>query len=141
MPSVTGQLVKADINLFCSGCTGTTPDLTLSLRATSGGLPTGSDIASGTITGFSSGASGYHTATFSSLPTLTAGTMYALVVRPTANPSAGTYALTRSGTGSVGSDGYPGGTRVSSANSGTSWSSPTTLRGRCMARPRAGLLG
>ena len=38
-PSATGQLVKADINLFCSGCTGTTPDLTLSLRATSGGLP------------------------------------------------------------------------------------------------------
>src|SRR5262249_31411911 len=36
-PSVTGTLTKIDVNLFCSGCTGTTPNLTLSLRATSGG--------------------------------------------------------------------------------------------------------
>jgi hypothetical protein len=39
-PAVTGTLGSADINLFCSACTGTTPDLTLSIRATSGGLPT-----------------------------------------------------------------------------------------------------
>jgi hypothetical protein len=125
-PSVTGQLVKADINLFCSGCTGTTPNLTLSLRATSGGLPTGADLAPATITGFNSGAAVYYTGTFSSPPTLTAGTMYALVIRPTANPSPGTYALTRSGTSTTGSSVYAGGTRVSGATSGTVWSIPLT---------------
>jgi uncharacterized repeat protein (TIGR01451 family) len=124
IPAVTGQLTRADINLFCSGCSGTTPDLTLSLRATSGGLPTGADIASATIAGFSSGAGGFYTANFAIPPTLTAGTQYALVIRPAANPSPGTYALTRSG-GSVGADVYANGTRVSGATSGTVWSIPT----------------
>jgi hypothetical protein len=125
-PSVTGTLDKVDINLFCSGCTGTTPNLTLSLRATSGGLPTGSDLASATISGFNSGSAAYYTATFASPPTLTAGTQYALVIRPTANPSPGTYALTRSGTSTVGADVYAGGTRVAGATSGTVWSVPLT---------------
>ncbi len=125
-PSVTGTLTKADINLFCSGCTGTTPSLTLSLRATSGGLPTGADLASATIVGFSSGASAYYTGTFASPPTLTAGTQYALVVSPTSNPSAGIYALTRSGTSTAGADVYAGGARVSGATSGTVWSTPLT---------------
>ena len=125
-PSVTGKLDKVDLNMFCSGCTGTTPNLTLSLRATSGGLPTGADLASGTITGFSSGAAVFYTATFGTPPTVTAGTQYALAVRPTANPSPGTYALTRSGTATAGSDVYAGGTRVSGATSGTVWSIPLT---------------
>jgi hypothetical protein len=120
-PAVTGQLTSVDTNLFCSGCTGTTPNLTLSLRATSGGLPTGADLASATISGFNSGAAGYFSANFSSPPTLTAATQYALVVRPSANPSPGTYALTRSSTNV-----YAGGTRVSGATSGTVWSSPLT---------------
>src|SRR4029077_18007133 len=125
-PSVTGQLTRADINLFCSGCTGTTPNLTLSIQATAAGLPTGPDLATATITGFNSGAAGYHTATFSSPLTVTAGTQYALVIRPTANPAPGTYALTRSGTATVGADVYAGGTRVSGATSGTVWSIPLT---------------
>jgi hypothetical protein len=125
-PSVSGPLVKADINLFCSGCTGTTPNLTLSLRATSNGLPTGTDLASATVTGFNSGSAVFYTATFSTPPNLTAGTQYALVIRPTVNPSPGTYALTRSGTATAGSDVYAGGTRVAGAVSGTVWSIPLT---------------
>jgi hypothetical protein len=126
-PAVTGLLTRIDVNLFCSGCTGTTPNLTLSLRATSAGLPTGADLASATITGFGNGGvASYFTANFSSPVTLTAGTQYALVIRPTANPSPGTYALTRSGTSTVGADVYAGGTRVSGATSGTVWSKPTT---------------
>ena len=70
IPAVTGQLTRAEINLFCSGCSGTTPNLTLSIRATSGGLPTGADLASATVTGFNSGASGFHTANFAVPPTL-----------------------------------------------------------------------
>ncbi|MGA2001516.1 MAG: discoidin domain-containing protein [Terriglobales bacterium] len=125
-PAVTGRLTRADINLFCSGCTGTTPDLTLSVRATSGGLPTGADLAAATITGFSNASAVLYTANFSSPATLTSGTQYALVIRPTANPSAGTYALTRSGTSTAGADVYAGGARVSGASSGTVWSIPPT---------------
>jgi hypothetical protein len=54
---------------------------------------------------------------------LTAST---LVIRPTANPSAGTYALTRSGTSGTGADVYAGGARLSGATSGTVWSIPLT---------------
>jgi hypothetical protein len=125
-PDQTSQLTEVDVNLFCSGCTGTTPDLTLSIRATSGGLPTGADLASATIAGFSSGAAGYHTATFASPITLTASTQYAFVVHPLANPSIGTYALTRSGTSTTGADVYAGGSRVAGATSGTVWSIPLT---------------
>ncbi|MEO5623441.1 MAG: carboxypeptidase regulatory-like domain-containing protein [Dokdonella sp.] len=118
-PSVSGQLTQVDVNLFCSGCSGTTPNLTLSIRATTAGLPSGADLATATITGFNSGSSGYHTALFALPLSVTAGTQYAFAVRPTANPSPGTYALTRST-----SDVYPGGTRVSGATSGTIWSIP-----------------
>ncbi|WP_346288043.1 IPTL-CTERM sorting domain-containing protein [Zoogloea sp.] len=125
-PAMTGQLTKVDINLFCSGCTGTTPNLTLSLRATSGGLPTGADLATATVSGFASGASAFYTATFASPYTVTAGTQYAIVIRPTTNPAPGTYALTRSGTAAAGSNVYAGGTRVAGATSGTVWSVPLT---------------
>ncbi|HEU4889759.1 MAG TPA: carboxypeptidase regulatory-like domain-containing protein [Thermoanaerobaculia bacterium] len=126
-PSVTGTLTQVDVNLFCAGCTGTTPNLTLSIRATAGGVPTGGDLASGTIPGFSNGGvASYFSVVFGAPASLTAGTMYAFVVRPTANPSPGTYALTRSGTSTVGANVYAGGTRVSGATSGTVWSIPTT---------------
>ena len=125
-PAVSGLLTGADVNLFCSGCTGTTPNLTLSVRATSAGLPTGADLASATVTGFSSGAAVFYSATFATPATLTAGTQYALVIRPVANPSPGTYALTRSGTSTAGASVYAGGTRVSGATSGTVWSIPLT---------------
>ena len=125
-PATSGNLKQIDVNLFCSGCTGTTPNLTLSIRATSGGLPTGADLATATITGFNSGAAAYYTATFSPAFAVTAGTQYAFAIRPTANPSPGTYALTRSGTSTAGADVYAGGTRVAGATSGTVWSIPLT---------------
>jgi hypothetical protein len=118
---LTGKLAQVDINLFCSTCTGTSPNLTLSLRATSGNLPMGADIASATVAGNNSGASSFFTATFSSPPTITAGAVYAIIIRPTANPSAGTYAITRSSTNV-----YAGGQRVNSADSGGTWTAPLT---------------
>ncbi len=125
-PSVTGFLTRADIALFCSGCTGTTPNLTVSVRATSGGLPTGADLATATITGFSYGGTVFYAANFAAPVSLNAGTVYALVIRPTANPSPGTYALTRSGSSTTGQSVYAGGTRLSGATSGTVWSIPLT---------------
>jgi hypothetical protein len=121
-PGVTGALASADISLFCSGCSGTFPNLTLSVRATSGGLPTGADLATTTIPGFNSGAATYFTGTFASPPTLTSGTKYALIIRPVSDPSAGSYAITRSGGVSTGSDVYGGGDRIS--DNGTSGAGP-----------------
>ncbi len=121
-PAVTGALATVDINLFCSGCSGTFPNLTLSVRATSGGLPTGADLAATTIPGFNSAAAVYYTGTFASPPTLTAGTRYALIIRPVSDPSAGSYAITRSGGNATGADVYAGGDRIS--DNGTSGAGP-----------------
>jgi hypothetical protein len=113
---LTGPLARADISVFCSVCTGTFPDLTLSLRATSGGLPAGPDLATTTLPGNNSAASGFLTGTFATPATVTAGTTYALAVRPAANPSAGTYALPFSA-----SDTYANGQLLSSTDSGGTW--------------------
>jgi hypothetical protein len=121
---VTGQLTAVDVDLFCSTCTGTTPNITVSIRAaTVGDLPTGADLATATIPGFSSGSGGFFTATFGSPPTLTAATKYTIVVRVVSNPSAGTYAYVIS-SGSP----YAGGRRSTSADSGGTWgvASPST---------------
>jgi hypothetical protein len=132
----SGQLTKADLDLFCSGCTGTTPNLTVSIRATTGtpARPAGADLASGTIAGFSSGAAGYFTVNFAAPATVTAGTTYAIIVRPAANPSAGIYAYVCScssgAPGSVDTNPYANGQRVTSANSGGTWTADTTAGGR-----------
>ena len=125
-PAVSGLLTRADIALFCSGCTGTTPNLTLSVRATSGGLPTGADLATATIPGFSSGVSIFYTGIFASPAALTAGTQYALLIRPTVNPAPGTYAITRTGSAATGQNIYAGGARLNGATSGTVWTTPAT---------------
>jgi hypothetical protein len=113
---VSGQLTRTDVDLFCSACTGTTPNITVSIRAASGDLPTGADLATATIPGFSSGSGGFFTANFASPPTLTAGTKYAIVVRAVSNPSAGTYAYVISSMSP-----YAGGRRSVSGDSGGSW--------------------
>jgi uncharacterized repeat protein (TIGR01451 family) len=127
---VTGQLVQVDLDMFCSGCTGTTPNLTVSIRATTGAtpLPTGADLASATIPGFNSGAGGFFSAVFATPPTLTAGVRYAIVFRATSNPSAGTYAYVCSCT--TNSNPYTSGQRVTSANSGSTWTADVTAGGR-----------
>jgi uncharacterized repeat protein (TIGR01451 family) len=121
IPAVTGQLVQVDVQLFCSGCTGTTPNLTLSVRSTSAGLPTGADLATATLTGFSSGAGTYYTITFGSPATLTSGTQYALILRPVANPSVGGYFWIRSSPST-----YANGQRVISADNGATWTADST---------------
>lgn len=128
--AVTGLATRIDLNLFCSGCTGTTPNVTASIRATSGGLPTGPDLATATINGFSSGAGAYYSATFASPTTLTAGTRYAVVFRSIANPSAGTYAYVCSCGTTTSTNPYANGARMSSSNSGGTWTADSTVGGR-----------
>src|SRR5205823_1292247 len=96
-PTVTGQLKRVDVELFCSACTTVGPDITLSIRATTGvtPVPTGADLGSATLTGFNDGAAGgLKTFTFASPITLTAGTRYAFVFRNNATFPTGTYAYT-----------------------------------------------
>ena len=129
-PAVSGQLTRLDVDLFCSGCSGTTPDLTVSIRATTGAtpIPTGADLATATITGFSASTGGYFTANFSTPATLTAGTVYAFIFRPVSNPSAGVYAYVCSCT--TNTNPYANGQRVTSTNSGATWTADTTAGGR-----------
>src|SRR5262249_45183610 len=121
-PSVSGPLTEADLDLFCSSCTGTTPSLTVAIEATSSGVPTGPELATATIAGFASGSPSYHSATFGSPLTVNANTVYALVVRPTAgDPSVGSYAILRST-----ADAYAGGSRLFTANNGSTWNNTAT---------------
>ena len=135
-PTVSGQLNRVDVELFCSGCTTTGPTITLSIRATTGTtpVPTGADLATATIPGFNDGgAGGLHTFTFDSPVTLTAGTRYAFIFRNSAAFSTGTRAYTCSCTAGAGSSNfnpYANGQRVTSTNSGSTWTADTTSGGR-----------
>lgn len=125
--ATAGNLTRVDLDLFCSGCTGTTPNLTVSIRATTGSpaLPTGADLATATIPGFSSGSGGFFTANFTTPLAITAGTRYAVILHPVSNPSAGTYAYVVSS-----ANPYANGQRVTSANSGGTWTADVTSGGR-----------
>jgi hypothetical protein len=133
-PTVTGQLKRVDVELFCSGCSGTNPNITVSIRNTTGSppVPTGADLVSATLPGFNDGAAGgLKTVTFPSPITLTAGTRYAFIFRSTAT-RAGVYAYTCSCStaGSPDSNPYANGQRVTSSTSGTSWTADTIVGGR-----------
>ena len=134
-PTVTGQLKRIDVELFCSGCSGTNPDLTVSIRNTTTGtnpVPTGSDLVSATLPGFNDGAAGgLKTVTFASPITLTAGTRYAFIFRSTATRT-GSYAYTCSctTTGFSNSNPYASGQFVTSSTSGSSWTADNTVGGR-----------
>ncbi|HTS73439.1 MAG TPA: carboxypeptidase regulatory-like domain-containing protein, partial [Gaiellaceae bacterium] len=130
-PSVTGQLKRVDVELFCASCTANSPNVTLSIRATTGTtpVPTGSDLATATLAGFNDGgAGGLKTFTFASPITLTAGTRYAFIFRLASAFSSGTAAYTCSC--SPDSSPYANGQRVTSTNSGSSWTADTTAGGR-----------
>ncbi len=121
---ITGQMSGADVLLFCSGCSGTNPNITVSIRASTAsgttGTPTGPDLVTATIPGFNDGgAGGFHAVTFGTPLAITAGTQYALVIRSTAART-GTYAYTVT-TGNP----YTGGRRATSTNSGGTWTLPT----------------
>jgi hypothetical protein len=128
----SGKLVRADVELFCSGCSGTNPNITVSIRATSGTTPTGADLATATLAGFNDGgAGGLKTVTFNTPLQLTAGTKYAIIFRSTATRT-GSYAYTCScaTTGFSNTNPYANGQRVTSTNSGSTWTADTTVGGR-----------
>ena len=122
-PALSGTLVAAKVQLLCDSCGPTPPDLILSVRGTSGGLPTGGDLAVATLPGsaFASGQYTFYTASFGSPATLNSGTQYALILRPVSAPAGFGYYWTRNAPGQ-----YAGGQRVFSSNSGATWSADST---------------
>ena len=120
-PALSGRLTRVDVNLFCSFCSGTPPSILVGVRATSGGLPTGPDLATATIPPIAISGQAFYSAIFATPATLTAGTQYALVLRPSTNPVSGKIGLTRAGTNSAGDDVYAGGALLNSANGGSTW--------------------
>src|SRR5262249_33234043 len=134
-PAVTGRLNRVDVELFCSACSGVNPNITVSIRNTTGAtpVPTGADLATATLAGFNDGgAGGLKTVTFSSPITVTAGTRYAFIFRSVSARTAGTYAYTCScvTTGFSNTNPYGSGQFVTSSNSGSTWSADTTVGGR-----------
>jgi pro-kumamolisin-like protein/carboxypeptidase family protein len=121
VPAIGGTLTRLDLDLFCSGCSGADPAITVEVRTTSGGSPTNTVLATTTIPGFSSGSAGFYTAVFGSPAALASGTTYAYVLRLAADRASGTYAALRSNNNQ-----YAAGAQLGSTNSGGSWSSQNT---------------
>jgi carboxypeptidase family protein len=128
-PTVSGQLKRVDVELFCASCSATSPNVTLSIRNTSGSVPTGADLATATLAGFNDGgAGGLKTFSFASPVTLTAGTRYAFTFRLASAFASGTVAYTCSCTPN--SNPYANGQFVTSTNSGSTWTADPTSGGR-----------
>lgn len=118
-PSVTHTITSVKLKLFRNGLPGT---ITVSIRATSGGQPTGTDLCSGTTNGdtLTTSAPGvWREIALGSGYGLSAGTTYAIVIRATSGDSSN-YVLWRVD-GS--SPTYGGGMYLLSSNSGSSWTS------------------
>jgi len=117
-PSVAHTITSVKLKLFRTGAPGT---VTVSIRATSGGQPTGSDLCSGTTSGdtLTTSAPGeWREITLGSGYALSAGTTYAIVVRATGG-NFSNLLYSRVDTFST----YGGGMYLLSANSGSSWTS------------------
>jgi hypothetical protein len=118
-PSVAHAITSVKLKLFRSGAPGT---VTVSIRATSGGQPTGSDLCSGTTSGgtLTSSAPGeWREITLGSGYGLSAGTQYAIVVRAAGVDFSNCAWWRVDGSSPT----YGGGMYLLSTNSGSSWTS------------------
>ena len=128
----SGSLTRVDVDLGCAFCSGTPPSMIVSIRATSGGQPSGSDLASATIPTINSGGvAAFYTATFAAPATVSAGTTYAIILRAsTAYTSGKTILIDSALNGSQGNDSYAGGALFISTSSGSSWSARVLSDGK-----------
>lgn len=117
-PSVAHTITSVKLMLYRTLSPGT---VTVSIRATSGGLPTGSDLCSGTTNGntlTTASAGEWREITLGSGYGLSAGTQYAIVVRAT---GPGSVQWLADGTSPT----YGGGTAVLSlTDAGLTWTLP-----------------
>jgi len=122
-PSVAHTITSVKLMLYRGGTVGTPGIVTVSIRATSGGDPTGSDLCSGTtngdtLTNISPGE--WREITFTSSYSLSAGTQYAIVVRATSGDPTNSFIRWRQDGSSAT---YAGGTLAFSNDDGTNWDS------------------
>lgn len=118
-PSTTHKITSVKLYGVKSGSPGT---LTISIRATDGsGLPTGSDLCAGTTNGDVITPIQWYEVTLGSGATLTASTKYAIVLRA---PS-GSVNNWMNWSGDSTSPTYAGGSLVTSADSGATWTAET----------------
>lgn len=116
-PAVSGPLTKLTTTIRCFSCGASAPALKVAIRATTGNpaLPTGGDLATATIPGFTDAISRPRTVEFATPLNVVAGVTYMLYVG-TSVPQSGQYEITRDNTNS-----YSRGGCVFSGNSGATW--------------------
>lgn len=107
------------LNLTKSGSP--TGNATVRIRATSGGLPTGADLATATLA-YSSISSGDNVFTISGGLTVTPGTVYAIILDPGAGVSGGNTIAWNYQNTNV----YASGQRCTSSDSGSNWTADST---------------
>jgi serine protease len=110
-PGVSGRLTGIEFRGYLSS--GAAGAVGVEIRTASGGLPTGTVLASASFP-LAATAAGYHRVNFPTPASVTAGTSYAIVFRVL---SGGTYAISRPN-----NDQYTNGTIVKSTDSGSTWS-------------------
>jgi hypothetical protein len=118
-PSVAHTITSVKLKLFRSGSPGI---ITVSIRATSGGQPTGGDLCSGATTGNTLTASApgeWRDITLGSGYGLSASTTYAILVRATGGDASNYLWWRVDGSSPT----YGGGMYLLSFNSGSSWTS------------------
>ena len=111
------------VALLCYRFGSSTGDVTVSIKATSAGKPTGADLCSVVISAANLPSStAWYTFTFTATAALSASTMYAIVIKyPSGNDTH--FIVLRE---AYADGAYGGGTVVSSADSGSSWTIDST---------------
>lgn len=120
--SNTGEDNIGGVRLYLTKTGAPTGNCTVSIRATSAGLPTGADLAT-SVVAYSTITTGVITFTLSTAVALVAGTVYAIVFQPGAGVSGGAYCAWNYQSSSV----YANGTSVTSADSGTNWTAESSF--------------
>ena len=113
-PSVTAALTSVSVSLFKSNFPSST--ITLGIYATTGGNPTGVSLASATMNA-SAVVGGFNSFVFGAPPTLTSGTLYAIVLSDPSDVSPDEVGWDDK----TGTNPYADGTSRVSSNSGVTW--------------------
>jgi len=122
-PSNVPSVIYAKLKLYRTGSPGT---ITVGIRATSGGIPVGADLDSGTLDGntlTTDTAGAWYTINFSGNLSLTGGVTYALVVSAPSGDAANTVKTRVDSTVLS----YTDGTYVTSGDSGASWAADSFI--------------
>jgi len=120
--ALAGEDNLGAVTLYLTKTGAPTGNATIRIRAVSAGLPIGGDLGTATLA-YSSIATGTNEFTFTVPVSITPGTQYAIILDPGAGVSGAAYITWNY----QNTDVYAGGTSVTSANSGSSWTAEATF--------------